>query len=139
MQAKGKAKWLCKCSCGEEVSVTASNLTRGQTKSCGCFRKAHAASIKKREEIIGQKFGRLTVVSMAERKHKQCRYNCVCECGGKTVSYAASLRNGQSRSCGCLRLEVNKVHGELARAAAAERRNESIEKWSERPGEQNAD
>lgn len=29
------AKWLCRCSCGKEVGVTAAELTRGGTKSCG--------------------------------------------------------------------------------------------------------
>jgi len=29
--------WLCKCECGNEVSVTACDLKSGHTKSCGCF------------------------------------------------------------------------------------------------------
>ena len=33
----GNIKWLCKCECGKEVSVSGSNLKNGHTKSCGCL------------------------------------------------------------------------------------------------------
>jgi hypothetical protein len=32
-------RWLCKCECGNEVTVRTSDLTRGHTKSCGCLQK----------------------------------------------------------------------------------------------------
>ena len=31
--------WVCKCECGNEIFARAGNLTRGNTKSCGCLRK----------------------------------------------------------------------------------------------------
>jgi hypothetical protein len=31
------ARWLCRCSCGTETIVTASNLRSGHTRSCGCL------------------------------------------------------------------------------------------------------
>ena len=34
---------LCKCSCGEEVTVSNPNLTSGKTRSCGCIRREEAA------------------------------------------------------------------------------------------------
>ena len=42
---KRKVKWLCKCICGNEVSVITSDLTSGHTQSCGCFRKDKTASM----------------------------------------------------------------------------------------------
>lgn len=34
-------QWLCKCDCGKEVVVSALNLKRGHTRSCGCLVKSH--------------------------------------------------------------------------------------------------
>ena len=33
----GQAVWLCKCNCGNEIKVVASELKRGHVKSCGCL------------------------------------------------------------------------------------------------------
>ena len=33
----GNRTWLCKCECGNEKTLTGSNLTTGSTKSCGCL------------------------------------------------------------------------------------------------------
>lgn len=41
---KGGILWRCVCDCGEERHVLAYNLTKGITKSCGCFQK-DAASV----------------------------------------------------------------------------------------------
>ena len=35
--ADGQTRWLCKCSCGNNVTVLGSNLKRGITRSCGCL------------------------------------------------------------------------------------------------------
>lgn len=36
--SKGKTVWLCQCECGNVVSVRATSLNQGLTKSCGCLR-----------------------------------------------------------------------------------------------------
>lgn len=33
----GNRKWRCKCDCGKIIDVFTNNLTRGNTKSCGCL------------------------------------------------------------------------------------------------------
>lgn len=38
---RGKARWLCKCKCGNTSIIFANNLVRGNTTSCGCHRKAN--------------------------------------------------------------------------------------------------
>lgn len=40
----GRTMWLCKCDCGNEVVVTTQSLRRGDTKSCGCFRRESVAN-----------------------------------------------------------------------------------------------
>lgn len=36
---KGDTKWLCVCECGNLKEAYINNLTRGKTKSCGCYNK----------------------------------------------------------------------------------------------------
>jgi len=66
---------------------------------------------------LGQRFGRLTVVSRAENtKAGQARWECICKCGKNTVVVSQYLRGSKIKSCGCLRKEKLKTgtikHGE---------------------------
>lgn len=57
------------------------------------------------ENYIGSKFGKLTVLSeidVNERKSRHRKVVCICECGKKTNSFLFSLREGRSKSCGCV-------------------------------------
>lgn len=58
--------------------------------------------------LIGNVYGRLTVESEAEKLGRQKRYNCICLCGNKTVSFGFSLKSGDSKSCGCIAAEKAK-------------------------------
>jgi hypothetical protein len=40
---RGRARWVCACECGGEVSVLGGNLLSGNTTSCGCRRREVAA------------------------------------------------------------------------------------------------
>jgi len=44
----GHAVWRCRCDCGNDVDVYASNLIRGYTKSCGCLRSEAAKAVGER-------------------------------------------------------------------------------------------
>lgn len=60
----------------------------------------------KKDNMIGNKFGRLTVMSEKGRdKHRKILYACKCECGNTTVVHGTRLRTGRVLSCGCYRLE----------------------------------
>lgn len=66
------------------------------------------------EDLTGQKFGRLTVVSRAEnRKNNGARWNCVCDCGNpEMVTVAAThLKRGKIKSCGCYMRETSSING----------------------------
>lgn len=63
--------------------------------------------MSKRIEMIGNKYGRLTVISKSDPSMSgQTRYLCKCDCGNEKVFQAANIRNGKSLSCGCIRKEV---------------------------------
>lgn len=56
--------------------------------------------------LTGQTFGYLTVYSEAESKGY---WVCHCKCGKETTVKGASLRNGNTKSCGCMRRERRKA------------------------------
>jgi hypothetical protein len=56
-------------------------------------------------DLIGQRFGRLTVIERAGSQIRKRLWLCRCDCGEQTKCTTGNLRSGQSQSCGCLRLE----------------------------------
>lgn len=56
--------------------------------------------------LVGEKFGRLTVIK--EDKNKKYAYWCRCDCGEVKSIYSKSLRAGRSKSCGCLQKDLRK-------------------------------
>lgn len=58
-------------------------------------------------DLTGQRFGRLTVVTQAKALPSgRARWECRCDCGGSGAYQSDYLRNGRTRSCGCLRAEM---------------------------------
>lgn len=57
------------------------------------------------QDLTGQKYGRLTVVSLYGSDRKKTLWNCRCECGRESVVDAANLKSGNTKSCGCLNVE----------------------------------
>jgi hypothetical protein len=58
------------------------------------------------QDLIGQKFHRLTVISRnLSRDDRRTYWNCVCECGTISLVEAGRLKNGMTRSCGCYQKE----------------------------------
>lgn len=96
-------KYLCQCDCGNIVEVETSNLSSGNTQSCGCLQKERAsqASFK---NLIGQRFGKLTVLERVENnRFNHVCYKCQCDCGGIAIVDSTNLKNGNTTSCGCIK------------------------------------
>lgn len=98
----GKSNWRCLCDCGKETTAITPALIKNRKKSCGCStfenRKGHANS----QDIIGQKFNKLTVLSLVGSDSRgNLRWNCLCECGNEKVAPTVRLKNGTTSSCGC--------------------------------------
>lgn len=59
-------------------------------------------------DLTNKKIGRWTVLGKAESRNKKTYWVCKCECGTIKEVPTKALRTEESRSCGCLKEEVNK-------------------------------
>lgn len=90
----GQRYWNCSCDCGNTSIVYTGNLKRGHTKSCGCLSRAC-------EDLTGQRFGELVVVSRSHGVRKGIYWDCACSCGKKLIVESHRLRV-KAKSCGCI-------------------------------------
>lgn len=103
----GAAYWKCKCDCGGEKTTRGQSLRDGSVTDCGCEgKKARRAKIDT-TSLVGQTFGKLTVLERDLTKpigHGCDSYwICQCECGNTTVVRRQELTGGKTKSCGCFR------------------------------------
>lgn len=119
--------WDCLCECGKEIQATTKQLRSGTKKSCGCI---------KRKNIIGQRYGKLTVIDYTdENRHGSALWKCQCDCGNITYATTEGLRVGDNVSCGCRNLGserfkerykvdlTGKIFGKLTVLAATDMRS----------------
>lgn len=96
------SQWLCRCDCGNTCVAPGYMLQAGRKKSCGCI---HAGP----EELIGQRFGMLTVLK-EDKANSTTLHKVICQCDcGNTKSIALrSLKSGKVTNCGCVRTGASK-------------------------------
>ena len=67
-------------------------------------------------DVIGHKFGMLTVLSFSHKKKNRHYYNVKCDCGNEKVVCLEDMRVGDTSSCGCFQKKQLKnmatTHGE---------------------------
>lgn len=64
----------------------------------------------------GKQFSNWTILGFAGRDvHNQALWNCLCACGTQKILPISSIRDGRSKSCGCMRYKItadkNTTHG----------------------------
>lgn len=100
-----KRKYLCICDCGNEVFSTISNLTSGNTKSCGCLAKETTAARNRTHGHSNERIYNIwsKMLSRCEKEYETSYHRY----GGKGVSvceewkdfitfYDWSIKNGYS-------------------------------------------
>lgn len=71
-------------------------------------------------DLTGQVFGRLTVIGeMQEEKHGHRQWLCQCICGKQKIIAVGSLKNGLTKSCGCLCRDVTSARNKNPEFKAA--------------------
>lgn len=72
-------------------------------------------------DLTGRTVGRWTVVGYAERRGRKHYWRCRCECGVEKTIHGEHLKEGRSRSCGCLNRESQRASFEKHGGALADR------------------
>lgn len=103
--------WKCKCDCGNYRIASSQTLRKGIVKSCGCIKK-------KTKDHSGERYGRLLLVKKTNKTNSSGSYIyvCRCDCGNITYKDIASLKNGGTSSCGCLKKEIEQEQIKRMRA-----------------------
>lgn len=137
----GAKKWLCKCDCGNIISVIGKSLTNNNTKSCGCYKK-EKTSKRNKKDITNKRFGKLVAIKpLRIDENNQVIWLCKCDCGNEINVATHSLLSGNTKSCGCTRKEkLAKIN--IERWENEEYRNNMINTltsaWNEERREQQA-
>lgn len=82
--------------CGKEFETSHKNQMY-----CSVKCKAN----KNIQDLTGQKFGRLTAIKKIAHIKNRSIWECKCECGNKVNVSISNLKNGNTKSCGCLHKE----------------------------------
>lgn len=66
-------------------------------------------------DLTGKRFGRLTVIerdyeTQRKKNNKYVYWKCKCNCGNDTSVNSESLRQGKTKSCGCLIIENGRMN-----------------------------
>lgn len=102
-----RARALCECSCGaiEMAVLCGDGLPRNkQCRACAAAsRNCGPPRGVPRFNLVGRVYGELTVTELAPSWKRQTMWWCACTCGNVVQKRAATLANGTTTSCGCLR------------------------------------
>lgn len=81
--------------------------------------------------IVGKKYGRLTILHRIDSKAKHLKVLVKCECGLEKITDWQSLKNGSTKSCGCLRNEILAANRKLIPTIGAKYNRWTIVKESD--------
>jgi hypothetical protein len=96
--------YKCDCDCGnKDVIKVGRGLKSGQSKYCNMHCKENPTGLYK-TDLTGKKFNRLLVLSYSHTLNRVVYWRCLCECGNMTTVAGSSLKNGGTKSCGCLNI-----------------------------------
>ena len=65
----------------------------------------------KQLNLTGKRFGKLVAIKTIEKnKNGEYLWQCKCDCGNEIIANVGNLKNGHTKSCGCLRVDRCKMN-----------------------------
>ncbi|MGH7974989.1 MAG: hypothetical protein ACREBR_05660 [bacterium] len=89
-----------KCDCGTIKFVQNTDLVWRKVSSCGCLTHQHSSNFI---DLTNKKFTGLFVTKLDHVENKIVYWLCKCDCGTTVIVQGSSLKNGNTKSCGCLK------------------------------------
>lgn len=103
-----RLKCICECQrCGHIKKIFFEHVRDRKYEYCTeCVRPKRL-----QKDLVGQKFGKLTVINYFENKKQpngssKVQYLCKCDCGNECVVQSNHLVSGHTTSCGCFQKET---------------------------------
>lgn len=99
--------------CKKKTWIRYDTIQSGNAVSCGCQNKTE--HVFKKEDLTGEKFGRLTVIKPTSGRspNGSVIWECKCSCGNLKHVAAYDLKRGRVKSCGCLSVENSQKNGKI--------------------------
>jgi len=138
MHKKNGSYWQCSCDCGsDKISIiSGKNIRNKKVLSCGCLVRENG--YKDRDNLLGETFGNLTVFDFEINSKHNLIWLSTCSCGNSKIvrCVGASLKNGDFKSCGCVRRKrlgfgesaFNRVYDTYKRRALQKNRSFELSK-----------
>lgn len=100
-------KWEAQCDCGNNIVVLSKTFNnRKSCLQCSIIRRGEG----RRKDIAKQKFGRLIPIKQSGKgRGGSIMWRCLCDCGAIKNICSIDLTTGHTKSCGCLKEDVNKI------------------------------
>ncbi len=106
---KGQPFFVCRCDCGQEVSIRGANLRSGNTTSCGCSRRKSPPTAAGTGSIRMQTLcGRLVWGTVNDSESKEILWLTSCRsCGDMKCYKEERLRKRRGLRCKCYQPTYN--------------------------------
>ena len=96
--------------CNSVFETDIAGIKSGHCSSCGCLSKQNLKNFGERrsKDLIGKKFGRLTVIKKTKKRNSTGNviWKCKCDCGKYKEVATVDLSMGNVKSCGCMNGEA---------------------------------
>lgn len=79
------------------------------------------------KDLTNLKYGKLTCICRVQKIYGKADWLCQCDCGNFTVVRSTNLYSGNTKSCGCVKIEKSKETIKIATAAALAVTTEKLE------------
>lgn len=82
--------------------------------------------MRKRVDMSGQRFDRLTVICYDHSDSGDSLWRCRCDCGNEVVVRRQNLLSGLTKSCGCLKREIGVEKAKKMREVRKKKQTEDL-------------